>query len=487
MLIIEDVKDSDILKAKLISVVMCVLNRPNELRQAIKSVIGQTFEDWELIIIDDGSTEDLKSVVAEFDDNRVLYHKLPVNKGIPHARNVGNSIASGDYIAVFDSDDIMFPERLQVQLDFMLQYPSIDVLYSSCWILTPDDLSQQPYLFEAHDWDLYRMIYIENLCFHSTVMFRKECLKSANYNEKYIYGSDYIFLATLAAKGHRFMKIKRPLIRYTRHNKSISRGHREEQTEMSQKGIKDMLIALQPGIIDGEIIKKRGVNTFDYPLSVVIPCYKNSLVLIKTLEGLKAQTCQDFEVILVDDGSPLEIFELAKRYSIDLDIQYYWNPDRGYTLCNVRNAGLKLAHGKIICFLDADVIPEKAFVTKVIALHNANSNLLAIHARNQVNDDGELIAGEDRQLNLKDQWRMMAGGNISIVASNAQMVGLFDQNYNLDWGLEDIDWALRAKELGIDVVYVPYIIGCHVGRKTFKSTGKNLIYHTQKWNDYKNI
>ena len=468
----------------IVSVVMCVYNRSKELRQAIKSVIQQTFQDWEMIIIDDGSKEDLKSVVEEFKDERLLYKKLPVNGGVPVARNIGNSMATGDYIAVLDSDDIAFPERLQVQVDTLTQNPDIDVVYSSCWVVFPNDLTA-PYIYDAHEWSLWKMLFKENLCFHSTVMFRRSCLMTAQYRESCRYGSDYVFLAELAAHGKKFKKIDKPLLRYCRHNQSISRESRQEQTEMSREHIKQMISELPKERRDMfeklKIIK--GVNDFNYPVTIIIPSYKNHKELIRTLEALNKQTHKDFEVIVVDDGTPdPSIYTLVKFYAgLNMHINYFWNPDRGYTLCNVRNAGMKLANGKIITLLDADMIPEKMFVDKIINLHNANNNLLAIHARRQVDENGVEIAGEDRTMH-KEHWRMMAGGNISIMRDNAQMIGLFDVNYNLDWGLEDVDWAQRAMQLSIDVVYVPHIVASHQHNKTFQDPGKNTIYYDSKWN-----
>jgi len=467
----------------LVSVVMCVYNRKNLLAETLKSILNQTFENFELIIIDDGSEEELEEFINSFQDPRIRYKKLPENKGVPTARNIGNSMAKGEFIAVMDSDDINFPQRLQVEVDTLLQNPRVDVVYSSVIINYPNDSVKVKH-FEAPEFNLFDMIYKENQCFHPTVMFRKECLDKANYREKYRYGSDYVFLSELAIKCCRFKVIKEPLIRYVRHNKSISRENKKEQTDMSRKGIKEV-IAEQP-----EQIRKafdiaqelRGVNKFDYAVSVIIPTYNNLEELKRTLDGLRHQTYDNFEVIVADDGSSEDVLSYVKSCD-PLNYQYYWNPDKGYTLCNVRNAGLKLAYGKVIVFLDADMIPEHEFIEKVINLHNANGNLLAIHGRNQVDKDGEITDLEDRELNINEPWRMMGGGNVSILRANAETIGLFDSNYNLDWGLEDADWAKRAMRIGISVIYAGHILALHQGTKTYKDFGKNKWYFRNKWKD----
>ena len=466
----------------IISVVMCVYNRSALLKRAIRSIVEQTYKDWELIIVDDGSEEDIKAIVSGFNDSRIIYLRIDKNSGVPVARNLGNAIARGRYIAVADSDDINYPDRLQVEIDTLVQNPGIDVVYSSAYVIYPDDVTTPSRLFEALEWDLFKMLYQENLCFHPTVMFRKKCLETAKYNEKYRYGSDYVFLANLAINGHNFKKISKPLIRYMRHKASISRANKDEQIRMSKQGIAELAKSLPKDWQGMQQIK--GVNDFSFELSIIIPAYKNAAELQRTLAALCYQLYDKdaYELIICDDGTPDDsVKRLAQEYSDKgLHIQYFWNPDKGYTLCNARNAGLCLANADILAFLDADMVPEQGFVRKVINLHLIESNLMAIHARNQIDENGLLLFDEDRDI-TKEPWRLMGGGNISIRLQNAQLIGKFDANYNLDWGLEDADWALRAIKLGIEVRYVSDIVASHIGTKTFKSPRKNVIYFKSKW------
>ena len=89
----------------MISVIMPTYNRASVISRAIKSVLSQTYSDFELIIVDDGSTDDTKSVVSLFDDSRILYHYYSDNQGANHARNVGLKHSRGDIIAFLDSDN----------------------------------------------------------------------------------------------------------------------------------------------------------------------------------------------------------------------------------------------------------------------------------------------------------------------------------------------------------------------------------------------
>src|SRR3990167_5599743 len=96
-----------------ISVVMPTWNRANIIQHAIRSVVDQTFKDWELIIVDDGSEDHTKRIVEEFAHPRIKYIKAEHSGHVSKVRNIGNQAASGEIIVVHDSDDIAFPDRLE--------------------------------------------------------------------------------------------------------------------------------------------------------------------------------------------------------------------------------------------------------------------------------------------------------------------------------------------------------------------------------------
>lgn len=103
----------------LVSVVIATKNRSNYLKQSIDSVLAQTFTDFELILVDDGSTDDTREVIEAYNDPRVIYTATPSGKsGISAARNHGANLSRGIWTAVHDDDDLMLPWRLEKQLEF---------------------------------------------------------------------------------------------------------------------------------------------------------------------------------------------------------------------------------------------------------------------------------------------------------------------------------------------------------------------------------
>jgi glycosyltransferase involved in cell wall biosynthesis len=114
-----------------VSVVIPTYNRAHIIARAIRSVLNQTYQDFEIIIIDDGSTDNTVDVVDSFHDMRILYTKQMPNQGVSAARNAGVRMASGKYIAFQDSDDESHPDRLEEQVRILDSTDCfIDIVYS---------------------------------------------------------------------------------------------------------------------------------------------------------------------------------------------------------------------------------------------------------------------------------------------------------------------------------------------------------------------
>lgn len=111
-----------------ISVVMLSYNTGQYIKEAVESILSQSFTDFELIILDDCSTDNTDEVIASIQDTRLHYHKAEKNQGIPYMRNLGLDLSQGKYIAILDSDDLAPPYRLQDQFEYMESHPDVGVL-----------------------------------------------------------------------------------------------------------------------------------------------------------------------------------------------------------------------------------------------------------------------------------------------------------------------------------------------------------------------
>lgn len=115
-------KHIDVKKRSLVSVIMPVYNSSKFISEAIKSVLAQTYTNWELIIVDDASTDGSSEIIETFSAShpKIIYLKLIANSGPGFCRNKATEIAKGDYIAFLDSDDLWTPDKLEIQLNFMI-------------------------------------------------------------------------------------------------------------------------------------------------------------------------------------------------------------------------------------------------------------------------------------------------------------------------------------------------------------------------------
>lgn len=117
----------------LISVIICFLNAEKFIQEAVESVIHQTYDNWELLLVDDGSTDNstrIAKAFAERSSSRTFYleHEGHQNKGLSASRNLGIKHAKGEYLAFLDSDDIWLPQNLERQLEFMVSNPDVDMV-----------------------------------------------------------------------------------------------------------------------------------------------------------------------------------------------------------------------------------------------------------------------------------------------------------------------------------------------------------------------
>ena len=117
----------------LVSVLMPTFNRTDEIHESIRSVLKQSFQDFELIIINDGGTDTVKGIIDSFESPKIKYIKLPVNKGLSSALNEGVLAAEGKYIAYLDDDDIYYPDHLRILVNCIEHSSGYDCVYANSW------------------------------------------------------------------------------------------------------------------------------------------------------------------------------------------------------------------------------------------------------------------------------------------------------------------------------------------------------------------
>ena len=125
----------------MISIILSTYNNEQTISYSIKSILNQSYEDFELIIVNDCSKDNTKKVINSFKDRRIVYLENNSNIGRSQSRNKAIKHAKGDFIAVMDGDDISVPERLEIQLKYLINNPNIDLVASNTIFFTDNKVT----------------------------------------------------------------------------------------------------------------------------------------------------------------------------------------------------------------------------------------------------------------------------------------------------------------------------------------------------------
>lgn len=202
----------------LVSVIMPVHNGADTIGESIDSVLAQTYKQWELIIIDDCSSDHTYEVIAGYSDQRIRYLNLQQNCGVAQARNKGIKMAKGRYIAFLDSDDIWLPEKLCHQLAFMQknQYGFSFTEYRHF----VDSVENSGRLVRIHDWLDYQNLLKGNEIGCLTVMLDREVFPKIEM--PHARHEDYITWLNLLQGRQKAYGLHEDLARYRKSAKSLT-------------------------------------------------------------------------------------------------------------------------------------------------------------------------------------------------------------------------------------------------------------------------
>lgn len=200
----------------LVSILMPVFKTAPYLREAMVSMLSQTFKDFELIVLDDCSPDNAEEILDAYDDSRIVRYKGEKNVGLSNVLNVGIGMARGKYIARMDSDDISLPQRLQVQVDYLEKHPDVDLV------------SVGMRLFGAKEGTWIREINPEKVkieaMFHSPILhassvWRKESFEKygLRFRQEMVPAEDYDLWTRALLKGLKLVNLPEVLYEYRIH------------------------------------------------------------------------------------------------------------------------------------------------------------------------------------------------------------------------------------------------------------------------------
>ena len=209
-----------LVKSGLVSIILPTYNTDELfLRQAVDSVVAQTYDNWELLIIDDSTTSPVENIINSYSDQRIKYFRNPQNLGMANSRNRGLDLAQGEFIALLDHDDIWMPEKLEMQLE-LIRNTNCNMVFSPVTFFGKKS-------FQSPIWDILTlkdMLMWNHVVSCSCALFCSDLIRKYNlrFSPDAVPADDYGMWVNIALYGGSIACTHKPLVRYRVHENNVS-------------------------------------------------------------------------------------------------------------------------------------------------------------------------------------------------------------------------------------------------------------------------
>lgn len=199
-----------------VSILMPVYNTAPYLREAMDSMLSQTFTDFELIVLNDCSPDNAEEILDTYNDPRIVRYKGEKNAGLSNVLNVGIEMARGKYIARMDSDDISLPNRLQVQVDYLESHPEIDLVSVGMQLFGDDE---DVWIRDKDFEEMKIRALFRSPVLHASSVWRKDSFEKLGlrFRQEMVPSEDYDLWTRALVRGLRFANLPEVLYRYRIH------------------------------------------------------------------------------------------------------------------------------------------------------------------------------------------------------------------------------------------------------------------------------
>lgn len=351
-----------------VSVCCSVLNQSGWLLEMISSVVAQTYKDWELIIVDDGSTEPVRQVVEKFNDPRIIFERWDHNRGIPHGINHAFRMACGEFVQPIAADELLSPDKLEKQVAFLDSHQEIDCVWGLpqfCGNMQATLLGERPlweqYQMKAHNrsresW-LKTLLLLESVPLGScSALWRRKVFDSIGYfNADLTAFCDHEWYVRFFEKHNGYVMNHRFALCRPNPDSQSSAKHAKRNMEELERVREMHPVQLPP--VTGKV-------------SVGIPVYNMAPYIGEAIKSVLEQTYQDFEILILDDGSTDSIAEVVAKYD-DQRIRFFrFDENRGPHVATNQLAAR--AEGEFFVPLSADDTLDCTFLWKCLAEFEAS-------------------------------------------------------------------------------------------------------------------
>ena len=423
---------------ELISIIVPIYNADCYLRQCLDCIINQSYKNFEVLLINDGSVDDSAIICKEYveTDSRIHYFEKE-NGGVSSARNLGLKNVKGNYITFVDSDDWVEENYLEVLYN-ALKENEVDVAISSHNYFNMDDnlyylpsyseeqihtlnigkISRNEFL------ELFPKLSSLNHDFNCAVskLFKADLVKNLLFDEYVNYGEDLDFFFNLYLKVSSIYYVNQPTYIYRQHQRSASNNclesHAISEIRIYEKILKKIMEIGIPNhnyiekfktilyfrlsqFPDSQVLKSyesfisviSDSVTCSQPLiSIIVPVYNVESYLRMCLDSIEHQTYSNIEVLLINDGSPDSSGEICQEY-VARDSRFCYFEKENGGLSDARNYGIARAKGKFLTFIDSDDWVEATYIEDMYqaALKNDSEIVVSNFAQFDVKENHYLI------------------------------------------------------------------------------------------------
>lgn len=479
-------------RAPKVSVIIPTYNRPDRLRTALASLATQTYQDFEIIVVNDAGSDVGSIVAACVDRHRIMTITHDRNRGLAAARNSGLRAAKGTYIAYLDDDDRYLPHHLETLVAY-LDRDECRVAYTDAWrvqerqtdagyVETGRDV---PYSYDFKPADLLVSNYFPVLC----VMHDRACLDEVGlFDESLFAHEDWDLWIRMATRFHfKHLPVRTAEFTWRTDGSSMTSGTREtywRTTEIIYRKYRpyaDLICGVREAQ-DKRLTEMRAVGSAKhYVCSIVMPVW-NRVELTKdcltALAGLKDQP--EYELIVVDNGSTDGTTDFLRQLSGDVRVILN---EENLGFAKACNQGAAAARGKYLVFLNNDTIPQPGWLTALVAEVDNHAEVGVVGSKLLYPDGTVQHAGVVRDcsrrlpyhiyksfaashpaVNQRREFQIVTAACLLIRRALFDEVGGFDEGYMN--GFEDADLCLKVRERGYVIVYQPRSVVVHLESQT---------------------
>ncbi len=500
-------------RAPKVSVIVPTYNRLDRLQMALASLAAQTYQDFEVIVVNDAGCDVASVVAACVDRHRITAITHDRNRGLAAARNSGLRAAKGDYIAYLDDDDRYLPHHLETLVAY-LDRRECRIAYTDAWRVQERQSDGEyvetgrdvPYSFEFRPADLLVSNYFPVLC----VMHDRACLDEVGlFDESLFAHEDWDFWIRMATRfPFKHLPVRTAEFTWRNDGTSMTSGTRATYRRTTEI-IYRKYAPYAERIAGVREAQQRHLEKLQasmpmksYVCSIIIPVWNKVELTRQCLTALASNTTDIwFEVIVVDNGSTDGTGELLGE--LKGDVQILWN-DRNLGFAKACNQGARAARGKYLVFLNNDTIPQPQWLKPLVSEVDEHQEVGVVGSKLLFADGSVQHAGVVFMRSQRSAYHIYR-----TVASNASAVNqrrefqavtaacmlvrreIFDEVQGFDEGFvngfEDVDLCLKVRGKGYHVIYQPRSVLYHLesqtpGRKEYEVHNSRRLQ--ERWGDH---